>query len=142
MPSKFETELNMAPTNGLRPGDDIGFWGSPSSTINWCETNYEMTYYVAEFWNTVTNLGMIVFEINLTILDFVSMKRLGTLVMPQIHKGLICTKQKSSQRKPRELNMCFASLRAGYVHGDLELRIIIALQIRNTEYFVHAKHII
>ena len=53
----------MAPTNALRPGDDIGFWGPPSSTINWCETNYEVTYYVAEFWNTVTNLGMIILPV-------------------------------------------------------------------------------
>ena len=50
----------MAPTNAIRPGDEIGFWGPPSSTINWCETNYEVSYYVAEFWNTITNLGMII----------------------------------------------------------------------------------
>ena len=49
----------MAPTNLLRTGDKIGFWGLPSSTINWCETNYEVNHYIAEFWNTITNLGMI-----------------------------------------------------------------------------------
>lgn len=26
-----------------------GFWGMPTSTIDWCEKNYEITYYVAEF---------------------------------------------------------------------------------------------
>jgi dihydroceramidase len=37
-----------------------GFWGEPTSTIDWCENNYEVTYYIAEFWNTVSNLVMIV----------------------------------------------------------------------------------
>ena len=50
----------MAPTVSIRPGDTIGFWGPPSSTINWCETNYEVTQYIAEFWNTITNLGFII----------------------------------------------------------------------------------
>ena len=50
----------MAPTPPMRPGDIIGLWGVPSSTLNWCETNYEVTFYIAEFWNTLTNLGMII----------------------------------------------------------------------------------
>ena len=50
----------MAPTPPMRPGDTIGLWGVPSSTLNWCETNYEVTFYIAEFWNTLTNLGMII----------------------------------------------------------------------------------
>ena len=49
----------MAPTPPMRPGDTIGQWGMPSATLNWCETNYEVTFYIAEFWNTLTNLGMI-----------------------------------------------------------------------------------
>lgn len=31
----------------LHPRD--GFWGKPTSTINFCEENYVMSYYVAEF---------------------------------------------------------------------------------------------
>jgi len=38
----------------------FGFWGEPTATIDWCENNYEVSFYVAEFWNTVTNLMMIV----------------------------------------------------------------------------------
>jgi len=34
-------------------------FGEPTSTLDWCEDNYEVTWYIAEFWNTVTNLSMI-----------------------------------------------------------------------------------
>jgi hypothetical protein len=33
-----------------------GYWGEPTATIDWCEPNYEYSFYVAEFWNTVSNL--------------------------------------------------------------------------------------
>ncbi|XP_014669330.1 PREDICTED: alkaline ceramidase 3-like [Priapulus caudatus] len=38
----------------------VGFWGPPTSTLDWCESNYEVTYYVAEFWNTISNVVMII----------------------------------------------------------------------------------
>lgn len=37
-----------------------GFWGKPTSTLDWCEENYVENYYIAEFWNTVSNLMMII----------------------------------------------------------------------------------
>ncbi|KAJ1965025.1 alkaline ceramidase ydc1 [Dipsacomyces acuminosporus] len=31
------------------------FWGERTSTIDWCEENYLVSQYVAEFWNCITN---------------------------------------------------------------------------------------
>jgi len=34
-------------------------WGPVTATLDWCESNYAVCLYIAEFWNTVTNLTMI-----------------------------------------------------------------------------------
>ena len=41
------------------PIDPAGYWGLPTSTIDWCEQNYAVTPYVAEFFNTVSSLAMV-----------------------------------------------------------------------------------
>lgn len=43
-------------------GDEIrgGFWGPVTSSIDWCERNYTVTPYIAEFGNTLTNIGFVV----------------------------------------------------------------------------------
>lgn len=38
---------------------DEGFWGKATSTIDWCEENYVVSYYVAEAVNTFTNAAFI-----------------------------------------------------------------------------------
>lgn len=42
-------------------GDDdgIGLWGKKTASVNWCEADYAVTSYVAEFGNTVSSLGII-----------------------------------------------------------------------------------
>src|SRR5271165_4784436 len=36
-----------------------GFWGTPTSTVDWCEVNYAVTPYVCEFFNTLSSLAMV-----------------------------------------------------------------------------------
>ncbi|BES92644.1 aHypothetical proteinC [Nesidiocoris tenuis] len=43
----------------MPPLENDGYWGKPTSTIDWCENNYEFSYYIAEMTNTVSNLMMI-----------------------------------------------------------------------------------
>ena len=40
-----------------------GYWGKRTATIDWCEENYQVTNYIAEFWNTVSNFVMILFPL-------------------------------------------------------------------------------
>ncbi|CAH3026995.1 unnamed protein product [Porites evermanni] len=32
-----------------------GFWGEATATIDWCEENYAVSSFLAEFWNTISN---------------------------------------------------------------------------------------
>jgi len=40
-----------------RPEDPaVGYWGPRTSAVDWCEPNYAWSYFVAEFFNTMTSL--------------------------------------------------------------------------------------
>lgn len=56
----------MAPTDpfygrpiGVLSHDPNPFWGLPTSTVDWCESNYVHTRYVAEIFNTLSSLPML-----------------------------------------------------------------------------------
>jgi dihydroceramidase len=36
----------------------IGYWSPSTSSIDWCERNYVVTSYIAEFWNSISSLIM------------------------------------------------------------------------------------
>ncbi|CAG2195512.1 ACER3 [Mytilus edulis] len=44
----------------MAPRFASGFWGIPTATIDWCEDNYSVTTYIAEFWNTISNFIFII----------------------------------------------------------------------------------
>jgi hypothetical protein len=37
----------------------VGYWGLPTSDADFCEPNYTTSHYVAEFWNTVSSIPII-----------------------------------------------------------------------------------
>ncbi|KAJ3319391.1 hypothetical protein HDV06_006344 [Boothiomyces sp. JEL0866] len=41
------------------PLNKPGYWGNATSTLDWCEPDYVVSYYIAEFFNTLTNLNYI-----------------------------------------------------------------------------------
>jgi dihydroceramidase len=45
--------------HGTDPVDILGYWSPITSTVDWCELNYEVTHYVAEFVNTLTNVSFL-----------------------------------------------------------------------------------
>ena len=40
-----------------------GFWGPKTATVNWCEADYVVTQYVAEWWNTLSSFTIVFYGI-------------------------------------------------------------------------------
>jgi dihydroceramidase len=39
--------------------ETTGYWGPPTATVDWCETNYQHVHYVSELFNSVSSLAMV-----------------------------------------------------------------------------------
>ena len=39
----------------LLENNKVGYWGPVTSSIDWCERNYVVSYFVGEWWSTLSN---------------------------------------------------------------------------------------
>ncbi|KAH7032224.1 ceramidase [Linnemannia elongata] len=46
----------MAPTSVSPAFDKVGYWSPNTASIDWCENNYTVSYYIAEFWNSTSSI--------------------------------------------------------------------------------------
>ncbi|KAJ3036812.1 Alkaline ceramidase 3 [Rhizophlyctis rosea] len=59
----------LAHASGLQAAASIpfrgyeGYWGPVTSTLDWCEENYIVTYYLAELWNSISNLCFLIWPL-------------------------------------------------------------------------------
>lgn len=53
----FEPELDT----------NTGYWSPSTSSIDWCERNYVVTQYIAEFWNCISSFSMCILGVILFI---------------------------------------------------------------------------
>ncbi|CCC68288.1 hypothetical protein NCAS_0B02040 [Naumovozyma castellii] len=42
------------------PEESTGYWGETTSTIDWCEQNYVVSPYIAEWANTISNISYLI----------------------------------------------------------------------------------
>ncbi|KAJ3391273.1 Alkaline ceramidase 3 [Lobulomyces angularis] len=56
------------------PAGNNGYWGPVTSTLDWCELNYQYNHFVAEMFNTFSNIPFLL----LTLLGFYSCFKTST----------------------------------------------------------------
>jgi dihydroceramidase len=42
----------------LSSSKNAPYWGPPTTSVDWCEMNYEVTPYIAEYFNTISSFAM------------------------------------------------------------------------------------
>lgn len=58
----------MAPTSVSPAFDKVGYWSPNTSSIDWCENNYTMSYYIAEYVPSFPIPSLFFFSIHRSIL--------------------------------------------------------------------------
>eukprot|EP00823_Brevimastigomonas_motovehiculus_P009463 TRINITY_DN912_c0_g1_i1.p1 TRINITY_DN912_c0_g1~~TRINITY_DN912_c0_g1_i1.p1 ORF type:complete len:305 (-),score=60.06 TRINITY_DN912_c0_g1_i1:295-1209(-) len=51
-------------------GNKEGFWGTVDASMDWCEANYIVTNYIAEFWNSLSSIPLILMGILGVVLTY------------------------------------------------------------------------
>ncbi|KAF9582557.1 Alkaline ceramidase 3, partial [Lunasporangiospora selenospora] len=49
----------MSPIAPPQSFDQIGYWSPNTASMDWCEHNYVVSYFIAEFWNTLSSLFIV-----------------------------------------------------------------------------------
>ena len=53
--------VDQSKEKGLEHVEDLpGYWGPATATLDWCESNYVVSYYIAEFYNTLSNAAYLI----------------------------------------------------------------------------------
>jgi len=54
-----QTQYSASDTNaGMATPIKLGYWGPVDASMDWCEPNYAVTPFIAEFWNTISAIPM------------------------------------------------------------------------------------
>ncbi|KAJ1678724.1 hypothetical protein EV182_003472 [Spiromyces aspiralis] len=104
-----------------------GIWGDITSSVDWCEENYEWTPYIAEFFNSFSSFAMIILgeiaaQMNCTgYVGFTVMSRIVTLV--GIGSFMFHATLKYHMQMLDEVPMLWAILSAFYIQTKIRYNI-------------------